>query len=187
MTEPTGSGVFGRCLSCNKLFYSEEEAKLHGNDRAHIYPCPEVINMPYQNSSKSFGHLFNMSGVEDKFDAMLRIQQEFQESNGLDIPVCDEASAIMCEGGELWAISGGKWWKKYIKDSDVRGRMKSDDAQVYLYMVEMNNRNKIIEESIDIWHFLMAVWIRLNLSPEEIFKRYKEKMEVNKNRQREGY
>jgi len=183
LTEPTGSGVFGRCLSCNKLFYSEEEAKLHGNDRAHIYPFPEVINMPYDIL---IGNFMTVGSV-DKFDEMLRIQREFQESNKLDIPVCDEASAIMCEGGELWAISGGKWWKKYIKDSDVRGRMKSDDAQVYLYMVEMNNRNKIIEESIDIWHFLMAVWIRLNLSPEEIFKRYKEKMEVNKNRQREGY
>ena len=132
---------------------------------------------------------------EDRFspdtDNMLRdmfiIQNNFQKMNKLDVPVCDLASAIMTEGGELWSASGGKWWKKYLEGEDIRGRLYEELQPKYLEDVEEQNKQEIIVESIDLLHFLLAVWLRLGVSAEEVYYEYIHKMSINFKRQEEGY
>ena len=122
----------------------------------------------------------------------MEIQREFQDSTGLKPSVQELASAIMTEGGELWSISGGKWWKNYLKDDSPtpnkpRGALSLKVKKWYLDTVEDENFNKILEESIDILHFLLCVWIKLDVTPQHIFKEYCKQMDVNKTRQENNY
>lgn len=127
----------------------------------------------------------------DKLQKMLDIQMEFQIKYNYDPPIHDRASAIMAEAGELWAISGGKWWKKNLENSETWGHLHEADLNYlnenYFYPLEKQNRDKIIEESIDVWHFLLTVWNRLGLSADQVFEAYTKKMGINKNRQETGY
>ena len=119
---------------------------------------------------------------------MLDIQKGFQIKNDYNEPIHLLASAIMTEAGELWAISGGKWWKKYLKDYDFTfGHLQSIYREKFFRDVEKQNRAKIIEESIDVLHFLLCVWVRLGLKAEEVFESYKAKMGVNQERQNTNY
>lgn len=70
------------------------------------------------------------------------------------------ASALACEAMEIWAASG-KWW---YKRKDVE-------------------KSKIKQESIDIFHFLLALWLKLGMDENEIFDLYEEKMRINIERQ----
>ena len=79
-----------------------------------VYTNVEVKNDRFSNE------------LDCKLEDMFIIQANFQKMNKLDVPVCDLASAIMCEGGELWSVSGGKWWKKYIENIPVRGRLNEE-------------------------------------------------------------
>jgi len=125
--------------------------------------------------------------VECILTEIFKKQDAFQVTNGLDVPICDLASAIMCEGGELWDISGGKWWKKYLEGKDVRGRLHYDEPQDYLWEVEKRNKPKILDESIDLLHFLVATWLKLKVNPKDVFIAYSRKMDVNIKRQNDGY
>lgn len=126
-------------------------------------------------------------GPQNRLDEILSVQRQFQLDNQLDPPICDLASAIMCEGGELWSISGGKWWKRYLTDTRVpRGRLVGDEEN-YLGRVEYQNKEKIKDESIDILHFLLATWLRLGMSANDIVDSYLKKMGVNIKRQNNGY
>lgn len=124
--------------------------------------------------------------MTDLLQEMLKIQKGFQDKYGYKDPLIHNAcSALMSEGGETWAASGGKWWKQYIEGA--WGMMGEEDARKYILSVELRNRDKIIEESIDILHFLLIIWLRLGLTADSIFKAYTEKMGVNMKRQEEGY
>lgn len=103
--------------------------------------------------------------TEDKLQQMLNIQAEFQKKYAYQPSIHELSSAIMTEGGELWALTG-KWWKKKVPD---------------------NLKEEQVEESIDIFHFLMAIWLSLGLTAEDVFKVYTEKMGVNIKRQEMGY
>jgi dimeric dUTPase (all-alpha-NTP-PPase superfamily) len=96
---------------------------------------------------------------------LLQIQSDFQTAYFpiRNIPLSSLASAVACEAMEIWAASG-KWWYK-------------------------NNREdleKIKEESIDILHFLLMLWLKLGMNENQIADLYRKKMQVNIQRQTEG-
>lgn len=99
----------------------------------------------------------------DLLQQMLKMQKEFQEQTGFQPTIPQLASAIMAEGGELWGATG-KWWKKKKK-----------------------SKEEIAGETIDIFHFLLAVWLELDLDAEQIFKVYSQKLGINYQRQKDGY
>jgi len=94
---------------------------------------------------------------------LLEIQNDFQKRyyplEKLDINSL--ASAIACESMEIWAASG-KWW----------------------YKNQHVDMEKIKEESIDIFHFLLGLWLKLEMNEREIIDLYKKKMRVNIQRQK---
>lgn len=118
---------------------------------------------------------------------MMNKQFAFQTENQYDPRIHEVASAIMSEGGELWAIAGGKWWKEYLKKQGTSGHYNRINADSYIKMVEKENHDKIFEESIDVLHFLLTVWIQLKVTPQEVFDKYIGKMDVNKKRQKDHY
>lgn len=129
-----------------------------------------------------------MSKYRNVLQEMLDIQLDFQNKYKYNPPIHSRASAIMAEAGELWAISGGKWWKKYIQDAESWGHLQTVEAiDQYLETLENQNKDKIVEESIDVWHFLLTVWNRLGLSAEDVYKEYTKKMGVNHDRQDTNY
>ncbi len=96
-------------------------------------------------------------------DELLRIQKDFQERycpiEGISIS--SFASAIASEAMEIWAATG-KWWYK--------------NRQLDL--------EKLKEESVDILHFLLGLWLKLGLNEQEIAFHYKRKMRINIERQK---
>ncbi len=75
------------------------------------------------------------------------------------------ATAITHEAVELQRLTNWKWWKK-------PATFDKDSAR---------------EELIDIWHFVVQASIELGMTPTEIVEKYREKNEVNKQRQVSGY
>jgi len=127
--------------------------------------------------------------MPDKLDELLAIQKSFQIKNNYNPFIFQTSSAIMAEGGELWAISGGKWWKEYLGKTgrDTWGHLSPIFLNRYIRDIELQNRAKIIVESMDVLHFLLIVWVTLGLTPEEVFEAYKAKMGINQKRQDEHY
>lgn len=94
-------------------------------------------------------------------DHLLKMQKSFQD---LYFPIerieiCSLASAIASEAMEIWSMTG-KWW--YEQKYDLE---------------------KVKEESIDIFHFLLALWLKLDMNEHQIVQLYKNKMKVNIKRQ----
>lgn len=118
---------------------------------------------------------------------MLKIQKSFQDKTGFNPSVQELASAIMAEGGELWAGAGGKWWKHYV-DGLARGELTTKGANDgYLETLEKQEHAHLVEESIDVLHFLLCTWIRLGIPAEQVFDAYCAKMNINKERQDNKY
>lgn len=125
--------------------------------------------------------------TKDMLIKMMNMQFGFQTENNYDPLIFEVASCIMSEGGELWAIAGGKWWKEYLKGEGTWGKLNRYQAQEYIKQVETVNHDKIIEESIDVLHFLLTVWIQAKITPQQVFEEYSKKMAVNKHRQKTNY
>lgn len=49
------------------------------------------------------------------------------------------------------------------------------------------DREKFVLEIVDAWHFFLELCIVCGISPEELYSTYKYKMQVNRERQRDGY
>ena len=92
---------------------------------------------------------------------LLKIQKKFQNQHFplQKIEISSLASAIASEAMEIWSMTG-KWWYEQKYDLD-----------------------KIKEESIDIFHFLLGLWLKLDMNESEIIKLYEDKMNVNIERQ----
>ena len=92
----------------------------------------------------------------------LKIQRNFQERYYPieKIDISSLAAAIASEAMEIWAVSG-KWWckKRHLEIEDLK------------------------EESIDIFHFLLGLWLKLGMNEKEITNLYKKKMQINIQRQ----
>jgi len=96
---------------------------------------------------------------------LLQIQNYFQKRYYPieKINISSLASAIACEAMEIWA-SSGKWW----------------------YKNHRINLEKIKEESVDIFHFLLALYLKLEMNEYEIEDLYKRKMRTNIRRQKQN-
>src|SRR3972149_10551163 len=123
----------------------------------------------------------------DFLDEMLKIQKQFQDKTGFDPLIHDLASAIMAEGGELWMGAGGKWWKTYLEHKGRWGSMSPEEAIKYIKEVESKNKENNEEEAIDILHFLLCVFIVLDMTSKRIYEKYCQKMGVNFQRQDTTY
>ena len=99
----------------------------------------------------------------DILESIFEIQRKFQEKYNFDIDVHDWCSAMAAECMELWAASGGKWWKKKTK-----------------------SRKKQVVELIDILHFFVGLCLELDVTPHELFTEYISKMNINIARQESG-
>ncbi|MBA3750305.1 MAG: dUTP diphosphatase [Nitrosopumilus sp.] len=75
------------------------------------------------------------------------------------------STALMHEAIELQRETNWKWWKKAVKMSP----------------------EKIQEEIIDIWHFLIQISIEAGLDSKKLLEKYVEKNEENLKRQVKGY
>lgn len=129
----------------------------------------------------------NIKMPVDYLAKMLEHQKEFQKMTGFNPTIHDLASAIMAEGGELWLGSGGKWWKVYLEHQGKWGTMTPDEAVAYIRKVEVQNKDNEEEEAIDLLHFLICVFIVLDMSSKRVYDKYCQKMGVNIKRQETNY
>ncbi|HXT84351.1 MAG TPA: dUTPase, partial [Verrucomicrobiae bacterium] len=75
------------------------------------------------------------------------------------------SSALIHEAIELQRETNWKWWKK----------------------TDQLNENKIQEEIIDLWHFLIQISIEVGLDSETVVEKYIEKNLKNIKRQENDY
>jgi dimeric dUTPase (all-alpha-NTP-PPase superfamily) len=75
------------------------------------------------------------------------------------------STALLHEAVELQRETNWKWWKKETK-TDI---------------------DKVQEEIIDIWHFVIQVTIEAGLDSKKLIEKYMEKNRENLARQERGY
>ncbi len=75
------------------------------------------------------------------------------------------STALLHEAVELQRETNWKWWKSETK----------------------MNKDKIHEEIIDIWHFLIQVSIEAGMDPKTLVEKYLDKNKENLKRQETGY
>jgi dimeric dUTPase (all-alpha-NTP-PPase superfamily) len=108
----------------------------------------------------------------DTLDTIFSIQKELGSIMDLSrYPTSTEgrlsalSTAIIHEAVELQRLTSWKWWKKPAPFDEEAAK----------------------EELIDIWHFVVQASIELGMNPADILDEYKEKNQVNRDRQRSGY
>jgi|GEM_PF-5628350 dimeric dUTPase (all-alpha-NTP-PPase superfamily) len=109
----------------------------------------------------------------DKFEEMLRLQNEFQEKfkDRFDFTKFLVSVAMMVEAVELMAeqeAANGKtfkWWSKK----------------------PLPTREKRVGEMVDVFHFFMLLMLEDNVTVEELFEAYKTKLAENYKRQETNY
>ncbi len=107
----------------------------------------------------------------DKLDSMMdknmqltKIIREKMKDNELTME--QVMLALIVEAAEvLQELKGWKWW--------------SENNEF--------DREKVLVESIDLFHFLLELWELLDASSEEVYQSYLEKNEINIKRQRDEY
>jgi dimeric dUTPase (all-alpha-NTP-PPase superfamily) len=102
----------------------------------------------------------NNKKVENKMKRLYQVKEPFQ---GYRIFML--SSALLHETVELQRETDWKWWK-----SD-----KGVDHQ------------KIVEEIIDLWHFLIQLSIEAGIDPDLLVTKYMQKNRENTKRQESGY
>ncbi len=104
--------------------------------------------------------MFNMQQALDE-----RIIEERNIDKTLDEWVVAITIAMESEIDEIRREVNWKWWKQE-KEIDLE---------------------RLQEEVIDLWHFLLSLSRMVGLTPETIFERYMQKNTVNHERQNSGY
>lgn len=107
---------------------------------------------------------FKHAPEDDMFRELLRLQKEFQDKYHFDPASWCWATAMGAECLELWAKSGGKWWKK-----------------------KQSTRKEKVEELVDVLHFFLGYMLCEKITAEELFEEYKVKLAENYRRQERGY
>lgn len=133
-------------------FEKEMNRKLTKKEIAHLKHCREV----YRKMTKI--------PEDDMLKELLRLQKEFQDKYHYDPASWCWATAMGAECMELWAKSGGKWWKK-----------------------KQTPRKERIEELVDVLHFFLGYMLCEKITAEELFEEYKVKLAENYHRQEQGY
>ncbi len=101
-----------------------------------------------------------MESTENKMKNLYEIKEPF---DGYRLFML--STALVHEAIELQRETNWKWWKKEIKTND----------------------EKIQEEIIDIWHFLIQLSIEAGLDSKKLIEKYMQKNEENLKRQVKGY
>jgi dimeric dUTPase (all-alpha-NTP-PPase superfamily) len=116
-----------------------------------------LISQDYLKSEKVDG---TSQSPENK---MKRLYETSEPFSGYRIFML--SSALLHEVVELQRETGWKWWKT---EKVIEGQ-------------------RIQEEVIDLWHFLIQLSIEAGLDPELLISKYIEKNKVNTKRQQQGY
>jgi dimeric dUTPase (all-alpha-NTP-PPase superfamily) len=103
--------------------------------------------------------------MQEKLDIRIIENMERPPPAELDKWISMFATAIIHEATELQNLTNWKWWK----------RSREFDKE------------KAIEEIIDIWHFVVAASIEVGMRPHDILREYERKNKINHQRQSEGY
>jgi dimeric dUTPase (all-alpha-NTP-PPase superfamily) len=134
------------------------------------------------NSGESTAEAAGIEHIDDKLDFLFNKQNELYKKqlensenkmkNLYDIKEPFEgyrifmlSTALVHEAIELQRETNWKWWKK-------------ENAM---------NRDKIQEEIIDVWHFLIQLSIEAELDSKKLVEKYVQKNEENLKRQVKGY
>lgn len=111
--------------------------------------------------------------TEDKLDAIFRMQKYFADlivstkpfPKQTEIMVQNLCTAMSHEVHELQNLTNWKWWKQYKQFNEAEAK----------------------EELIDIFHFVIHTALVLGMTPQNFLDTYNQKMEINKQRQEQGY
>ncbi|AXM89366.1 alpha/beta hydrolase [Anoxybacillus ayderensis G10] len=109
----------------------------------------------------------------EKLETMFQMQKELDEriiaerniDKTLDDWVIAITIAMESEIDEIRREVNWKWWKQE-KEVDI---------------------DRLQEEVIDLWHFLLSLSRMVDLTPETIFEKYMAKNKINHQRQEQGY
>jgi len=152
---------------------NEEDAHEEDEDTKRVL----ATNNKYNNTQEE-----KKEGGDDKLDFLFKKQGELFKKNIGDSDnrmkniynvkepfdgyrVFMLSTALVHEAIELQRETNWKWWKKE----------------------SVMDREKIQEEIIDIWHFLIQISIESGMDSKKIMEKYMEKNEENLKRQIKGY
>jgi len=116
-----------------------------------------LINQDYLKSEKG------NDTIQSPENKMKRLYETSEPFSGYRIFML--SSALLHEVVELQRETGWKWWKT---EKAIEGQ-------------------RIQEEVIDLWHFLIQLSIEARLDPELLISKYIEKNKENTKRQQQGY
>lgn len=107
--------------------------------------------------------------TEDKLEEIFHLQKKL-DSRILDgtkprPTKTERCMAIIHEVIELHKLTNWKWWKQ----------------------PHYEDKTAMKEELADVWHFVVSLSIEMNVTPDELLRLYKEKNQVNHDRQEKGY
>ena len=141
-----------------------------------------VNNKKFNSRESEAGAAAGLENIDDKLDFLFNKQNELYKKqlensenkmkNLYDIKEPFEgyrifmlSTALVHEAIELQRETNWKWWKK---ESAL-------------------NNDKIQEEIIDVWHFLIQLSIEAGLDSKKLVEKYVQKNEENLKRQVKGY
>jgi dimeric dUTPase (all-alpha-NTP-PPase superfamily) len=162
---------FCRCNWCNKIVLKSDSTLYEFEDGTSYYLCQKNCGLAKKDIVIDKNSEIKLS--EDKLQHMYDLQKELQDRllatkyedyNSLAI-TNTMFLAMFAELGELLNETSWKPWKEHY------------DIDKY----------KIKEELSDVFHFFLAIMIQLNITPDELYKEYVKKNEVNHQRQSEHY
>jgi dimeric dUTPase (all-alpha-NTP-PPase superfamily) len=137
-------------------------------------PCDPTLNTnrSHLNEKKyddKLDFLFNKQNelfkkqLENNKNKMINLYEISEPFEGYRVFML--STALIHEAIELQKETNWKWWKKESE----------------------SNNDKIQEEIIDIWHFLIQLSIEVGLDSKKLIEKYMEKNQENLKRQTEGY
>lgn len=113
----------------------------------------------------------------DRLEEMMHMQYALQRRiNGYNIDeqtigkrVANIKENVLAATDELHELLGETSWKSWTVGDPY---INWDPAR---------------KEAIDLWHFVMNLFLHLRMSPEQVYEMYMEKNRINHERQSEGY
>ena len=111
-----------------------------------------------------------MDRLDEMFEHQLKFQQRFGEfpppdPKQLMAAITTQAYALT---DEIHEATGEVGWKPWASSNHV-------------------NRAAYLGELVDAWHFFMNLCLLVNITPEELYAGYMDKIQVNHKRQDDGY
>lgn len=120
----------------------------------------DKLDLLFDKQSELFKKQLENGSAENKMKNLYEIKEPF---DGYRIFML--STALLHEAVELQRETNWKWWKKETK-TDI---------------------DKVQEEIIDIWHFMIQVSIEAGLDSKKLIEKYMEKNRENLARQERGY